>query len=154
MIKTALADSNRESLDVQIGIDGKPTLITESLRILDCHWAVVTNTGVETKTVVTVRPNESIMITDIIITSSKKVVDATIIPAFDDGTNSIDLMTIEAGLAAVEFNHSFAGGVKGWKDADFNITTNKAALNVETMIAYVHISEELTLSYDEWDAER
>ena len=63
-------------------------------------------------------------------------------------------MTIEAGLAAVEFNHSFAGGIKGWKNADFKITTNKAALNVETMVAYVHISEALTLTYDEWDARR
>jgi len=143
-----------QAINVQAGINGKPVIIAESLRTLSCHWAVVTNTGVETKTVITVKPRESIMITDLIITSSKKVTDATIIPLFDDGTNSIDLMTIEAGLAAVEFSHAFAGGIRGWKNADLKITTNKAALNVETMVAYVRISEILTLSYTEWDAER
>lgn len=154
MFKHVIADKNGTPIDVQPGINGKPTIITESLRTLNCHWAVVTNTGIETKTVVTVRPNESIMITDIIITSSKKVTDATIIPLFDDGTNSVDLMTIEAGLAAVEFNHAFTGGIRGWKNADFKITTNKAALNVETLVAYVRISETLTLTYDVWNAER
>ena len=140
------------AVDIQTGICGEPVIITESLRVLNCHWAVVTNTGVETKTVVTVRPSESIIITDIIITSSKKVADATIIPLFDDGTNSIDLMTIEAGLKAVEFSHAFAGGIRGWKDADLKITTNKAALNVETFVGYVRIASELTQTYDEMDA--
>ena len=140
------------AVDIQIGICGKPAIVTESLRVLNCHWATVTNTGAETKTVVTVRPHESIMITDLIITSSKKVNDATIIPLFDDGTDSIDLMTIEAGLTAVEFSHAFAGGIRGWKDADFKITTNKAALNVETFVGYVRIASELTQTYDEMDA--
>jgi len=154
MWKNIIADKAGVPVDVQTGLGGIPTLILESLRTLNCHWAVVTNTGSETKTVVTVKPNESIMITDIIITSSKKVTDATIIPNFDDGTNSIDLFTIEAGLAAVEFNHSFVGGIRGWKAAEFKITTNKAALNVETMVAYVRISKDFTKTYAQWNAER
>ena len=143
-----------KAVDVQAGINGKPVIIAESFRTLNCHWAVATNTGSETQTVVTVRENEAILITDLIITSSKKVTDATIIPLFDDATNSVDLMTIEAGLAAVEFNHAFTGGIKGWRNADFKITTNKAALNVETLVAYVRISEDLALEYGVWDAER
>ena len=154
MFNHFIADKSGVPVDVQPGICGEPTIVTESVRTLSCHWAVATNSGIETITAVEVRPNESIMITDLIITSSKKVTDATIIPLFDDGTNSIDMMTIEAGLLAVEFNHAFTGGIRGWKNADFKITTNKAALNVETLVAYVRISEALTLSYSEWNAER
>jgi len=154
MFKYFLADKSGVPLDVQPGIHGEPTIVTESVRTLSCHWAVATNSGIETITAVEVRPNESIMITDLIITSSKKVTDATIIPLFDDGTNSIDLITIEAGLVAVEFSHAFTGGIRGWKDADFKITTNKAAMNVETLVAYVRISSDLTLTYSEWNANR
>ena len=56
--------------------------------------------------------------------------------------------------SAVEFSHSFAGGIRGWKDADFKITTNKAAINVETFVGYVHLSKAAAKTYSVWNAER
>ena len=154
MFKYILADKDGIPVDVHKGLDDHPTLVTESLRALECHWKTGTNDAIETITIVKVKPDQAIMITDIIITSNKKVQDATIIPVFGDGTNSIDLFTIEAGLAAVEFSHSFAGGIRGWKDADFKITTNKAAINVETFVGYVHLSKAAAKTYSVWNAER
>jgi len=118
---------------VQRGLNDEPTFITESLRTIAAHWKVGTNDADEIITIVETRPSQAILLTDIIITSSKKVANSTVVVRFYDGTN----MEIEGVSAPVEFSHSFVGGVKGWKDANFQVVTNQAAMLVRTFVGYI-----------------
>ncbi len=147
-------EANLGALDVQRGINGSPTLIAESLAKLEAHWKVSTITSATTTTVVEAKSNESIMLTDLIITSTKKVASSNITFQFYDGTNTEIMGKMEAATAPVNFSHAFSGGLKGWKDADFQIVTDQDAMEVTVMVGYVHISEALTLEYDKWNAER
>jgi hypothetical protein len=151
MIRVAIIDSvTGQILDRQMGFSGKPTLITENLRGLNALWQTGISTGAVTNALITPLPNTSILLTDIIITSTKKVALSTIIVQFNDGSNTKLLMEIEAATAPVQFSHAFVGGVTGWKDAALQIVTNQAAMNVTVMIGYVKISKILTKTYDEW----
>lgn len=155
MIKVLLANPcSNEALAIKSGFDGKCTLIVESLSKLSAKWQSVVNTGVETKNVVTPAPDESILLTDLIVSSSKKVAGSTITIQFSDGVNTEVLMKTEGASAPIEFSHAFVGGLTGWKDAILQIVTDQAVMNVTTLIGYVKISKALTKTYDEWIAER
>lgn len=146
--------ADNTSIDIQSGIGGDPTLISESMVKLHAHWKSAVNDAAETIEVVAAKPNQSILITDVIMTSSKKVASSTITLQFDDGTNTEVLFVMEGASAPIEFSHAFAGGIKGWKDADLQVVTDQAAMYTVTLIGYVHISETLTETYDTWDARR
>lgn len=155
MIRVAIIDSETgQILDSQIGFNGNPTLLVEGLRGLSAKWYTGVNTGVETKALATPLSDTSILLTDLIITSTKKVALSTVVVQFSDGVNTKILMEIEAASAPVQFSHAFVGGLTGWKDAVLQIVTNQAAMNVTTMIGYVKISEALTKTYNEWDIGR
>jgi hypothetical protein len=93
------------------------------------------------------------MLTDLVIVLSKKVVAATIVPRFSDGTNTEDLFTFDAATASFQFSHAFQGGLRGWKDADFQIVTDQAT-TVGVLLGYVHIAVEQTIAYGTWNASR
>ena len=154
-LRSYLVDpTDNSSIDIQSGIGGDSTLISESMVKLCARWKSAVNDAVETIEVVAAKPNQSILITDIIMTSSKKVAASTITLQFDDGTNTETLFVMEGASAPIEFSHAFAGGIKGWKDADLQVVTDQAAMYAVTLIGYVHISEVLTQTYDAWDAGR
>ncbi len=154
MLKLVLAKPGGKPLDVHAGIDGKPVLVVESLARLEVHWQTAVITGSTTTTIIEAKPGESVMLTDLIITSTKKVANLDIIVQFDDGTNTIIMLDIEGATAPVNFSHAFSGGVKGWKNASLEVVTDQAVINVTVMIGYLHISKDLTLTYDQWDAAR
>ncbi len=154
MFKFYLANKSGVPINAESGLDDNPALVTESLRVLECHWKSGINAAATTTTIVAANANESIMITDIIITSSKKVANSTVIVRLSDGTNTEIMMVVDRETAPVEFSHSFAGGVRGWKEADFQVVTNKAAMYVVTLVGYVHLSAGATMTYTQWDADR
>lgn len=154
MLKQNIAHIDGTPLDVHSGIDDHPTLITEGLRCLECHWQTGVNDASETTTIVSARYNQAILITDIVITSSKKVNSSTVTLQFADGTNTETLMVIDGAEAPVEFSLNLQGGIRGWKNADLQVVTNQAGMYAVTFVGYVHISPESTKDHDIWDAER
>jgi len=154
-INVFLASSESDQvLDCGLGFTGKCTLIAESRIRLNAKWRTGINDAAETVDVVTPGVNESIFITDLIITSSKKVASSTIILQFYDGTDTEKIMEIEGAVAPVEFSHAFAGGLSGWKDAILQVITDQAAMYVVTLVGYVKVSKGLTKTYTEWSADR
>jgi hypothetical protein len=153
MLKQYLADINGTPLNVQTGLDGSQCLVTDSSRVLAAHWHSTEITIATTTTIIAAKPGESVLLTDLIVTLSKKVNAATIIPCFSDGTNTVNLFTFEAETSPFQFSHAFQGGIRGWKDADFQIVTNQAT-TVSVFVGYVHISPEQTKPYGEWDGNR
>lgn len=155
MINIALKNPiTNATLDLQKGLAGDCTLITESLRTLNAKCQFVVNTGIETVDVVIPLPDESIFITDIIVSSSKKVAASTIVIQLSDGVNTEICMEFEAATAPIQFSHAFSGGMLGWKDAILQVVTDKAAMNVTTLVSYIKVSDVFTKTYTEWDAER
>jgi len=154
-IKVFLSNPQSDQvLDCEPGFTGDCTLIAESLTRLNAKWRSGINNAAETIDVVTPKPGESIFITDVLLTSSKKVANSTIILQFYDGTNTEKIMEIEGETAPVEFSHAFAGGLSGWKDAILQVITDQAAMYVVTLVGYIKVSESLTKTYSEWDTER
>lgn len=154
-IKVFLANSqSNQALDYEPGFTGECTLIAESLIRLNAKWQSGINNAAETIDVVTPDVDESIFITDLLITSSKKVANSTIILQFYDGTNTEKIMEIEGASAPIEFSHAFAGGLLGWKDAILQVITDQALMYVVTLIGYVKVSKDLTKTYSEWNADR
>ncbi len=153
MNKINLADSNGICVNIRNGFDDKPAIITESLLSLNTNWYSSVITTATTTTIAESKPNQSILITDIVIVLSKKVTNATIEVMFDDGSNNVTLFTFDASTSSFQFSHTFRGGIRGWKDADFKIITNQAT-TVSVLIGYLHISPESSQSYFVWDAGR
>lgn len=147
-------NQSSQALDCEPGFAGDCTLITESLVRLNAKWQSGINSAAETIDIVTPEADESIFITDLLLTSSKKVANSTIILQFYDGTNTEKIMEIEGASAPVEFSHAFAGGLRGWKDAILQVITDQALMYVVTLIGYVKVSKDLTKTYSEWSAER
>ena len=145
--------SNRV-LDCESGFAGECTLVAESLIRLNAKWQSGINNAAETIDIVAPKADESIFITDLVLTSSKKVANSTIVLQFYDGTNTEAIMEIEGETAPVEFSHAFAGGLLGWKDAILQVITDQAAMYVVTLVGYVKVSEDLTKTYSEWNADR
>lgn len=153
MFKYYLADKNGTPLNVQTGISGSQCLVTDGARVLDAHWESASITTATTTALVEAKPDESIMLTDLVVILSKKVAGATIIVRFTDGTNTVPLFTFDAVTASFQFSHAFQGGLRAWKDADFQVVTNQAT-TVGVLIGYVHIASNETKEYGVWDAER
>ena len=148
-----LSDKNKTPLNVQTGLDGKPCLITEGLRVLAAHWQSIEITTATTTTIIETLPGRSILLTDLIVTLSKKVASATIIPCFDDGATIENLFTFDASTNPFQFSHPFQGGLRGWKEANFLVVTNTAT-NVSVLAGYVQMGPEQTKTYSAWNAER
>lgn len=142
------------TLDSRKGFEGHCTFVTESLLQLNALWKAETNNAAETVNIITPVTAGSILITDLIITSSKKVASSTIVIQFSDGVNTVVCMEIEAATAPVQFSHSFTGGLRGWEDAILQVVTDQAAMHVTTLVSYIKVAETLTKSYAEWHAER
>ncbi len=153
MFKHYLANSAGTPLNVQTGVDGKQFLVTDGSRVLGAHWQSEAITTTTTTTIIEAIPDESIMLTDLVVILSKKVADATIIVRFYDGTNTEILFTFDGAFASFQFSHAFQGGLRGWKDADFQIVTNKNT-TVGVLVGYVHIATAQTKEYSIWNAER
>jgi hypothetical protein len=154
-IKVFLANSQfSQVLDNQPGFTGDCTLIAESLIRLNAKWRSGINNAAETVDIVTPDVNESIFITDVLVTSSKKIAGSTIILQFYDGTNTEKIMEMEGASAPIEFSHAFAGGLSGWKDAILQVITDQAAMYVVTLVGYIKVSKDLTKTYSEWNADR
>ena len=153
MWKFFIADKSGTSLDASLGLSDKPTLITESLKTTEAHWQSSAITTATTTTVVSVVPNESIQLTDLIVILAKKVVAATVIVRFSDGTNTVNLFTLDAGTAPFQFSHAFQGGLRGWKDASFQVVTDDTT-TLSVMVGYNHLPAKVTKTYSVWNAER
>lgn len=143
-----------QALDCEVGFEGKCTFVAESRIRLNAKWQSGINNAAETIDIVTPKVNGSIFITDLLVTSSKKVAASTIILQFYDGTNTEKIMEIEGATAPVEFSHAFAGGLLGWRDAILQVVTDQAAMYVVTLVGYLRVSQDLTKSYSEWETDR
>ena len=105
----------------------------------------------ETATLLSSVTNGSLLITDLIVSSRKKVGGIVTI-RFTDGTNIVPIMDIAADNP-IQIAHAFKGRVRGWRNANIEVIVSDA-FNATVYIGYIRLAKGSTLSFNSWDAQR
>lgn len=153
MFKQILAYKNGTPLSVDTSLNGEKCLVVDSQRVLSASWQSASITTAKTTTIISAKQNESVLLTDLVVILSQNMFFATITPRFSDGTNTVDFFVFNASTAPFQFSHAFQGGIRGWKNADFQIVTNQAT-TVSIFVGFVNIPTEQTMPYGAWNENR
>ena len=151
MIRTLLIDSTTgETLDTDVGLYGDQTLLTESLMRLRGGFKTITVSN-DTDTVASPEAGGALQLTDLIMTSGKKVGGFATLNWYT-AANTVVLLRAEADYG-IQLAIPFQGCWRGWKDAYIQLVVS-AAFDVTVAIGYIKIPLERALSYAAWDALR
>ena len=116
------------------------------------HGQFVTATyNNETATLLSAVTNGSLLLTDLIVSSRKKV-GGIVTVQFTDGVNTVPIVDIAAD-SPIQLSHNFKGRVLGWRNADVQVIVSDA-FNATVYVGYVRLAKGATLSFEAWDAER
>ncbi len=105
----------------------------------------------ETATLVSPEASGSLLVTDMIVSSRKKV-GGIVTVQFTDGVNTVPIVDLAAD-DPIQIAHTFKGRVRGWKDAFVQVIISDA-FNTTVYIGYLQLPPEVTLGFAAWDAER
>ena len=111
-----------------------------------------TRAALGTSIVVQPTSGESIVLTDLIVTS-EKVATATVTVRFTDGTNTINIFVASINDSPVNMGIPFAGKWQGWRDARIELVTSH---NSDTTVScgYYKVPSAYTMDFADWDALR
>ena len=103
-----------------------------------------------TTTIVTPPQNESIVITDLIISAEKKNsgIDTLL---FNDGTNTENLIVVSVDDSPVNLAIPFAGLWQGWENGYLQITQAGANHYISVAVGYYYMSSDLSVCYTRWN---
>lgn len=103
-----------------------------------------------TTTIVTPPKNESIVVTDLIITAEKKNAGLNTL-LFNDGTNTENVIVASVSDSPVNLAIPFAGLWQGWKDAYLQIVQTGANHYISVTVGYYYMSSDLSEEYARWN---
>ena len=105
----------------------------------------------ETATLLSSVTNGSLLLTDLIVSSRKKV-GGIVTVQFTDGANTVPIIDIAAD-DPIQLSHNFKGRVLGWRNANIQVIVSEA-FNATVYVGYVRLSPGATLGFDAWSAQR
>ena len=124
-------------------------ITTEARSYGQFKTASITATTVGT-TIVTPPKNESIVLTDLIVSAEKKNAGIDTL-RFYDGTNAVNIMVTSVADSPVNIAIAFAGHWHGWKDAYLQVVQAGANHYYSVAIGYYFMPTELTELYARWN---
>ena len=101
-------------------------------------------------TIVTPLKNESIVLTDLIITAEKKSGGIDTLK-FYDGTNTVNILVGSVDDSPLNLAIAFAGHWHGWKDAYLQLVQSGANHYANVAVGYYFMPKELTETYARWN---
>lgn len=116
-------------------------------------FKTTTFTAQATTELVTPRGNQSILLTDLIVTFEKKNL-GTVRINFHDGTNTETIFYATLTDAPVNVAINFTGRWQGWKTAHIDVITGGADSIGSVAIGYVRCPENASMDYTAWVAAR
>lgn len=122
--------------------------ITEARRFGQFKTASLTATG--NSIIVTPPKNESIVLTDLIVSAEKKNLGIDTLKFFD-GTNTVNIMITSVADSPVNIAIPFAGHWHGWKDAYLQVVQTGANHYISVAVGYYFMPKELTETYARWN---
>ena len=113
--------------------------------------ASLTETG--NSIIVTPPGDESIVLTDLIVTAEKKNLGIDTL-RFYDGTNTVDIIIASVADSPVNIAIGFQGCWQGWKDAYLQLVQTGANHYANVAVGYYFMPKETTHAYAEWNSLR
>ena len=110
------------------------------------RFKTVSLTAIGTSTIVTPPSNESIVLTDLIISAEKKNSGIDVLKFFD-GTNTITIINASVDDSPVNLSVSFAGFWQGWKDAYLHLEQTGANHYVSVAVGYYFMPKKLSNAF-------
>jgi len=101
-------------------------------------------------TIVTPPKNESIVLTDLIVTAEKKALGADTL-RFYDGTKTENIIVGSVADSPLNIAIGFQGLWQGWRDAYLQLVQTGADHYVNVAVGYYFMPEELTETYARWN---
>lgn len=114
------------------------------------RFKTVSLTAVGTSTIVTPPANESIVLTDLIISAEKKNLGIDVLKFFD-GTDTVTIINASVADSPVNLAIPFAGLWQGWKDAYLHLEQTGANHYVSVAVGYYFMPKELSYAYAKWN---
>lgn len=131
--------------------NGKPVLATVDVTAVFGVFRSVTQALAGTYIFATPSSDDSVQITDIMI-SAKKTQNTTLAVQYNDDTDSEIVFAPDTVNDPVNFSASFVGRWIGWTGARLEVvTTGALPFTVSIGYIYVHATDE---SFDTWDSRR
>jgi hypothetical protein len=113
-------------------------------------FKAATRTDAGTTILTTPILNQSIILTDMII-SGEKQAGSVVTVRFTDGTNTVNIFVASQVDAPPQIAIPFAGRWQGWRNARLEMVTSGAG-DATVAVGYMNVPEGLT--FEEWDALR
>ena len=107
-------------------------------------------TAIGNSIIVTPPKNESIIITDLVITAEKKNNGIDTLKFFD-GTNTVNIIVGSVNDSPLNIAIGFQGCWQGWKDAYLQIVQTGANHYANVAVGYYFMPAELTNTYARWN---
>lgn len=155
MLKTSLRQSStKKEVYMRDPYGTGPMFITETYGSTNGHFKAGGLTNVGSVLVAEPLPEDSIALTDLILTTDKTT-GSTVSVEVTDGTNSITLLSASINDAPVHLSIPFRGRWQTWESAGIQLTLS-GGVNPKANLAigYFHVDAAHTLSYADWNARR
>jgi hypothetical protein len=129
-----------------------PSLISHTYGQIKGAFDSTLLSAADTYELVGVTGNESIALTDLIVSAEKKNA-GTITIQFNDGTYTEGVVLATVTDAPINLAIPFVGHWQGWRAAYLEVITSEAIAGC-VAVGYFKLPEDKSLTYSEWDAMR
>jgi hypothetical protein len=138
-------------MDNHTGLNGSPDVLGMAT-LPQAHgvFKSATRTEAGTTIIATPRLNQSILLTDLLI-SGEKQAGSTVTVRFTDGTYTVDIFVASQVDAPPQIAIPLSGRWQGWKNARLEVVTSGAA---DATVAIGYMKVPTGLPYEEWDSLR
>jgi len=152
-LKAILTDSKtgRALHTANVGIlTTDPVLVVQGEAAIIGVWQSVNRTSAGTTTITTPVLNGSVIITDILISTTKTAMTDLLLQ-FTDGTETEVIFKVDTSNNPHAFGVTIRGRLQGWKNARIDMVTTGA---VDATITLGYFKVPTGLDFKEWDARR
>ena len=151
-VKSILRDANGTILHTET-VGNHTHLVVEDHSRVATQFKVAGTTAAATTVIVEPKAGQAIVITDLIV-NQDKVASGLVTVQFTDGTNDEVIFKAVTNDAPVVATISFAGRMRGWKDARVEMISAGTNPTTNVTVSYYHLGGAGVFSFTDWDAQR
>lgn len=131
---------------------GNVLLSIEPIRLRG-FFKAVTNSGIQTQTIVPCPSGTALYVTDTVLSASKTA-NALVTVRFFDGTNTENILVMDVNDKGNQMELHPAGRTLGWEQAAIQLLTDTGGQAATCTVWFARITGDLVLSYAKWNALR
>lgn len=148
-----LYDSKGKPLLTHITPWGSVLIAAEPPRIFGWFKAV-SNSGVQTQTVVDCLKGQALFVSDILLSAGKTALSTVTLRFYDAATNTENILVADTAEGTLNVAINPSGRTLGWSGAYIQLLTDKANQVATCTVWFTRVTGDLVLSYSKWNAMR